>query len=146
MTKANLADSILLEVLANQAAKAAKGHHAALTPGEYEVIDGHVEATVREKGKRGKAVAWVFSGPVSVGEPTPSTRAPSLQVVVASLFARLTPAERRRVERAILDRAFEDLTKAQLDQAKVFIAQLATAVEGKKPRVSAARVAMSPAE
>ena len=146
MEKAKLADAIVLEVLANQAAKAAKGHQAALAPGEYEVLDGHVEATVREKGKRPRPVAYLFSGPVIVADPTPSKRSPSLQLIVAVLFARLKPAERKPVERAILAGRFDALTKADLDQAKLFLAQLATVVEGTKPRVTAAHVIMQPAE
>ena len=138
MAKARLADAVVLEAVANQAGKAAKAHQAALAPGEYEVVDGHCEATVRQKGKRPKAVAYVFSGPVIVTPATPSIQLPGLQVVLAELFARLRPADRRKVERVLLDAAFDELTREQRDEARLFLQQLTTTVPGKKPRVTAA--------
>ena len=138
--KARLADSVVLEAVAGQAGKAAKAHQAALVPGEYELVDGHVTASVRQKGRRPKGVAYVFSGPVRVTAATPSTRLPSLQVIVAAIFARVSKAERRAIERAILAQAFDRLTEDQFAEARVFLQQLATKVEGKKPRLSAAGV------
>ena len=145
-TKARPADAVVLEAVAAQAGKAAKAHQAALAPGDYEVVDGHLEATIRQKGKRPKAVAYVFSGPVSVTPATPATRSPSTASIVAALFARLAPADRRRIKRAILRVAFDRLTREELTEARVWLAQLGESVPGKKPRTSAARMTLAPAD